>query len=429
MSTVAARPRTLGELIQYHRKKKEMSLSKLQEAVGVDKGSLSRIENGEVKRPDFQSILSIAGVLGIPHSDIVEQYIEIGHKSEVIYAILQNELETLEHPSLITKIAGKFLEAPNEDTLYLVGKLYRDTDSINNDSIKLSLYGLILNYSRSHGIMPYIAKSMYQRYLIERNDFSRLKETYQTGKYILHYVDFLSSEERVCLYYKLGIHAYTLSNHYECIDYCKEVLKSGETQYKADALGVLIDAYFSIGAYKESELYLIQYKNFTYPQTKDNVILMDAFFNAKKGNINQAIKQLESFLDTCRSASVIPATKQLLQLYLQLGNLEGAKVVLENDKATPAVVDERNPLVCATYADYLRVKGEYYLAAGDTGKGITNMVQSACWYSKVDDVAKEKEVLNTAMHIHLTNNVSPQFTLELLSNYYQRIVKELEELA
>ncbi|BFH15218.1 hypothetical protein J6TS7_34040 [Paenibacillus dendritiformis] len=49
-----------------------MSLSKLLEAVGVDKGSLSRIENGEVKRPDFQSILSIAAVLGIPHNDIVE---------------------------------------------------------------------------------------------------------------------------------------------------------------------------------------------------------------------------------------------------------------------------------------------------------------------------------------------------------------------
>lgn len=53
MSTVATRPKSLGELIQYHRKKKEMSLSKLQEAVGVDKGSLSRIENGEVKRLIF----------------------------------------------------------------------------------------------------------------------------------------------------------------------------------------------------------------------------------------------------------------------------------------------------------------------------------------------------------------------------------------
>ncbi|WP_234399666.1 helix-turn-helix domain-containing protein [Paenibacillus popilliae] len=52
-----------------------MSLSKRQEAVGLDKGSLSRIENSEILRPDFQSILSIAAVLDIPHYDI-----EIVHK-------------------------------------------------------------------------------------------------------------------------------------------------------------------------------------------------------------------------------------------------------------------------------------------------------------------------------------------------------------
>ncbi|WP_242069278.1 transcriptional regulator [Paenibacillus dendritiformis] len=255
-----------------------------------------------------------------------------------------------------------------------------------------------------------------------------MKETYQNGKHIIHYADFLSSEERLSLYYKLGIHAYTLSHHNECIAYCKEVLKAGG-HYKADALGVLIDAYFSIGAYTESELYLLQYKNFSYPNTKENVALMDAFYAAKRGNEGQAIEQLELFLKTCSNASIIPATKQLLQLYFQQNNLEGAKVLLENEEATASLVDEDNPLVCATYADYLRVKGEYYLAAGDIDKSITSMVESALWYSKVDDAAKEKECLNTVMHIHLTHNVSPQSTLEKLSDYYQRSVKELEGLA
>ncbi|WP_259391994.1 helix-turn-helix domain-containing protein [Paenibacillus thiaminolyticus] len=107
MSTVATKPMSLGELIQHHRKRKEMTLAKLQEAVGIDKGSLSRIENNEIKRPDFQAILSITSALNIPHESIVEQYIEIGHKAEVLYEILQNELETLEHPSLILKISKK----------------------------------------------------------------------------------------------------------------------------------------------------------------------------------------------------------------------------------------------------------------------------------------------------------------------------------
>ncbi|WP_259391996.1 hypothetical protein [Paenibacillus thiaminolyticus] len=102
---------------------------------------------------------------------------------------------------------------------------------------------------------------------------------------------------------------------------------------------------------------------------------------------------------------------------------------MENDKTTAFVVDEANPLVCATYADSLRVKGEYYLASGDIDKSITSKVESALWYSKVDDAAKEKECLNTVMYIHLTHNVSPQSTLEKLSDYYQRSVKELEGLA
>ncbi|WP_325175948.1 helix-turn-helix domain-containing protein [Paenibacillus profundus] len=93
MSTVTAKPKSLGELILFHRQKKEMILSKLQEAVGVDKGSLSRIENGEVKRPDFNIIQSIAAVLDIPGDDIVEQYIETGHKSDVVFSFLQKDFE------------------------------------------------------------------------------------------------------------------------------------------------------------------------------------------------------------------------------------------------------------------------------------------------------------------------------------------------
>ncbi|MFL1676839.1 helix-turn-helix domain-containing protein [Paenibacillus dendritiformis] len=420
MSTVAARPKSFGELIQYHRKKKEMSLSKLQEAVGVDKGSLSRIENGEVKRPDFQSILSIASVLEIPHNDIVEQYIEIGHKSEVLYTILQNELITLEHPSLIPKIAAKFLESPNEDTIYLVGKLYRDIDSIDNNSIKLALYDLIIDYSRSHGIMPYIAKGLYRKYMIERNDFSRLKETYYSGKYILHYIDFLPKDEQLELYYKLGIHAYNLRIYNESIQHCKKVLveDSGQSPYKIYALGLLKDACFSAGEYESSELYLIQYKQFNYPHTQDNIILMDAVFAAKKGNIEQAVKQLVSFLETCSDIHAIPASKQLLQLYLQQNSLENAKNLLDNSKVKPPVISNSNPLICSRYADYLQVKGECYLALGDFEKCITHMLESASWYSKVNDSVKEKECLNKVMRIHLEHGVSLKMTFEKLSAYY-----------
>nr|WP_206765787.1 helix-turn-helix transcriptional regulator [Paenibacillus dendritiformis] len=421
---------SLGELIKHYRQKKEISLSKLQEAVGVDKGSLSRIENDEVKRPDFQSILSIAAVLDIPHNDIVEQYIEIGHKPEVLYTILQNELTTLEHPSLIPKIAAKFLESPNEDSLYLIGKLYRDIGSIDNDSIKLSLYDLILDYSRSHGIMPYIAKSMYQRYLIERNDFSRLKESYYSGKYILHYIDFLSQDERIELYYKLGIHAYNLRYYNDSIDHCKRVLVEdrGQSLHKIYALGILRDAHFSIGEYKEAEMYSIQYKQFNslnYPHTKEHIVLMDALFAAMKGNIEQAIEQLLAFLESCSDIAAISASRQLLQLYLKQNNHEGIKDVLSKCKKIKPITTNNNPLICSRYADYLQVKGECYLALGDFEQCIELMVDAALYYSKISDTAKEKECLDTVIRIPLEHNVSPKSTFKKLSAYYQS-TKEME---
>ncbi|WGU96082.1 helix-turn-helix transcriptional regulator [Paenibacillus dendritiformis] len=430
MSTLATKPKSLGELIHYHRKKKEMTLSKLQEAVGIDKGSLSRIENSEVKRPDFQSILSIATVLDIPHNDIVEKYIEIGHKSEVVYTILQNELTTLEHPSLIPKIAAKFLESPNEDSLYLVGKLYRDTDPIDNDSIKLSLYDLILDYSRSHGIMPYIAKSMYQRYLIERNDFSRLKETYYSGKYILHYIDFLPEDEQLELHYKLGVHAYNLRFYNESIDHCKKVLAEdgGQSPYKIYALGVLRDAHFGLEEYKEAEMYSIQYKQFNYPHTQEQIVLMEALFNAKKGNTAKAIEQLLTFLTTCSDVFALSATKHLLQLYLEESNLEGAKAVVESSKISLCIIDKRNPLTYSEYADYLRLQGEYYLAISDFDNFIIHLMEGALYFSKINDTIKEKECLNMIVRSHIEQNIPMHKpTLEKLSTYYIKSAKEMED--
>ncbi|WP_197255886.1 hypothetical protein [Paenibacillus dendritiformis] len=124
MNTGAVKPKNLGELIKYYRQM---------------------------------------------NNDIAEQYNEIQKKPEVIFSILQNELETLEHPAFIPEIAAKFLEASNG--MDGVKKLYRAIDSVQDTSIQLAVYNLIIDYSRSHGMMPYMAKGLYRKYMIERNDF------------------------------------------------------------------------------------------------------------------------------------------------------------------------------------------------------------------------------------------------------------------
>ncbi|GAC44309.1 hypothetical protein PPOP_3713, partial [Paenibacillus popilliae ATCC 14706] len=255
--------------------------------------------------------------------------------------ILQTTIQQCQNVELIRKVATKFLESPNEDSLDVTEKLYRTITSVENPSIKLLLYDLIVDYSRSHGIMPYIAKGMYQKYLIERDDFSRLKETYYSGKYVLHYVDFLSQHDRIELYYKLGIHS-------------------------------------------------LQYKQFDYPHIRENTFLMETFINAKKGNIEQSVEQLHLFLKSCSNDSVISATNQLLRLHLQRNNLKDARDLLNTSKIDPTGINKSNPLIYARYAEYLQIKGEYYLAVGDYETCITNMVESASWYSKVNDTFHER---------------------------------------
>nr|WP_240464224.1 helix-turn-helix transcriptional regulator [Paenibacillus apiarius] len=375
----------MGELIQHYRQKKEMSLSKLQEAVGVDKGSLSRIEKGEIKRPDFNIIQSIAGVLDIPGDDIVEQYIEIGHKSDVIYSVLQKVLEAPINTSLVTKIAAKFLESPNEDSLDLIEKLYQTAVSVKNEPIQVSLYNLIVNYSRSHGIMPYIAKGLYQKYMIERNDFSRLNQTYQSGKYVLDYVNFLSDKERILLHYGLSVHAYSLMNYHDAIEFGNYVVENGKGESQANATHNVCSAYYQLGNYDACQSFLENYSRYSYSFVTDNVKLMTGFINGKTGNIDLAIAQFKKYLDDPSAYNLIHAVTELLELYLNKNDLLAANQLLfyENQLTESISQSHTTPYKKSRLAYYYRIKGQLLIRSNQEKEAIDSLLKSTLEYAKI----------------------------------------------
>lgn len=153
-------------------------------------------------------------------------------------------------------------------------------------------------------------------------------------------------------------------------------------------------------------MYSIQYKQFNYlnyPHTKEHVVLMDAQFVAKKGDAEKAIEILLSFLETCSDTHIVSAYRQLLQLYLQQNNHTGIKDTLDKCKEIVPIANSNNPFICSMYGDFLRIKGECYLTLGDYAQCIELMVESASWYSKVNDTKKEKECLNVIMRINLAS--------------------------
>ncbi|NOJ71032.1 helix-turn-helix domain-containing protein [Paenibacillus alvei] len=411
--------KTIGELIQDTRRALNLTITQLSELSGINKSTISRIESSEIKRPDFSTLKSLVTALDIPYETLVDYYVEDEKRTDLLFDILHATILRRSSIELIRKVAAKYLEAPNGDSLDLTDMLYQHIGSIEDTSIRLSLYSLIIDHSRSHGIMPYIAKGLYQQYLIERNDFSKLKETYYSGKYILNYMDFFPQLEKIELYYKLGIHALSLKLFQESIEHCKNVLVHGDGPYKVHALGVLRDAYFGLGEYKESELYSIQYKQFDYPHIRENTLLMEALINARQGRVDLSVQQLSSFIEKCSSDYVVPATNQLLRLYLQRKDLEQAGRLIESGGIDPSFLTQSNPLVRSRYADHLQLKGEYYLAVGEPEKGISYLLDGAMEYSKINDTIEEKKCLNMVVNYHLGNNITMnKGTLEQLGAYF-----------
>ncbi|WII36471.1 helix-turn-helix domain-containing protein [Paenibacillus thiaminolyticus] len=78
----AAVVRTIGELIQDTRRALDMTLTQLSELSGVPRGTISRIENGEVKRPEFSSVHPLAMTLNIPLETLIAYYVEVEKRSD-----------------------------------------------------------------------------------------------------------------------------------------------------------------------------------------------------------------------------------------------------------------------------------------------------------------------------------------------------------
>lgn len=121
-------------------------------------------------------------------------------------------------------------------------------------------------------------------YLIERDDFTRLRAVYESGKHIVQYAQSLTSEDRVTLYYKLGVHALNLCLYQQSIELCLHVLREADANnwYYINALGIIRDSYFYIENYEKSEYYSRLYSQYDYPHIKTYSILMTASLNAKR---------------------------------------------------------------------------------------------------------------------------------------------------
>ncbi|UHA72158.1 helix-turn-helix domain-containing protein [Paenibacillus sp. 481] len=416
---------SIGDLLRQRRNEVNVTLGRLQDITNINKGTISKIENGEVKQPEFSTIHPIAQALNISFEDTVTCYIQNEHRADVLYTLLQEIIRKQEEdPLLVSKVATKFLEAPRQDSYDAITKLYNTSIALNNSTLQLVMYEVIICYTRGHGVMPYLAKSLYQKYVIERNDFSRLYTTYETGKYILNYVDMLSPEERISLYFKLGIHAYTLQMYEESIDFCKNAiyLDNSDSEFTINAVGILQDAYLYLGAYDLSEKYLNQYRKYAHYRVTDNVRLVTAMLTAKRGNTELAIAQFQECLQNCKDDFIVHVVNQLLILYLEKDQLSAIGDLLQLDEKITAITYTA-PLKRSELAHFYKLKGDYYarIKMKEHEDVVGSYLESAFKYAQVNDIQKERECMYTVFDLFTQNNQEIDMeTVTMIKNFYTR---------
>ncbi|NBI31182.1 helix-turn-helix domain-containing protein [Chengkuizengella marina] len=418
---------SLGELIRHYRKQAEMTLVQLEQLTNVDKASISRIESGQVKRPTLVTIQKIGFVLNIPYEKMIERYIEIEERAEVLFAILK-KLIYLEKNYIITKVAMKALQSPFEDSVDLIEKLYDTVTKIDEPSIKLALYQVIIDYSRAHGIMPYIAKALLQTYLIERDDFTKLRSTYASGKGLLFFEDFLTSEEQGLMYYKLSVHAYNLCLFKESLDMGKKALHGTicDTRMKANTIFSICNSYYHLGDYKQTKEYLAKYKKFSLPEVKDNVNGIEAMLHLANGSHQLAISLLQENLRDCGDNALLHVVNLLFTLHLKTNNLSIIDELIQLEEKIFSITYV-TPIKKSGLARYFRLKGDYYILTERTEEGINCYLEAASGYAKVDHIAEESECLRLIMNIHTQNKEAMDVfsTIKKLETYHDYKVKTL----
>ncbi|MFS1513671.1 helix-turn-helix transcriptional regulator [Chengkuizengella sp. SCS-71B] len=421
METVEKRL-SLGELIREKREKLGMTLIQLAEAADVDKGNLSRVEAGQVKRPNFENILKICSVLDIPNEKMIEKYIESIDNVIVLFSILDTLINEKKNISIIVKVATKALESPNQNTLESVEMLFNKIEGINCTSIRLALYNAITGFSKSHGMMPYIAKSLLGIYLIERDDFTKLRSTYGSGKANLFFNDFLTSEERGEFYYKLQVHAFYTNQFEESVEMGLKALNEtiSDTRTLANTIYVLSNGYFFLSNYEESKAYLDRYKKFLLPEVKDNVKLNEAELYAATGEHKLAISILEDTLPQCGDFALIHAVNQLIDLFFKTNNLPAIENLFKLEEkllSIPCVT----PFKKAEIGRYFKLKGKYFIQTDRIEEGINYCLEAAKRYSMIDLIENEKECLWIITNIHDTNKETETFkTMKKLKNYLEK---------
>lgn len=418
---------TIGEVIKKYREEANLTISQLGNLSGLSKGVISKIELGETKRPELKTLKAIASILAIPYQEMVVHYTEVEQRVEALHELLLEVIEFADM-SLIRKVALKFLQSPQVDTISALERLFTLAGTLENKEIRLLLYTLIIQYAREHGIPQYVAKGLLQKYLIDRLELKRLEETFKNGEELLHYVDFLSAEERVTFYFRLGLHAHNTKKYRQCIYLCETGLKEDHStsELRARAHLALINSYLITRDYEAVERHLPVYETFPYDFVKESSKLTRAIVKARKREYDVAIPMLQSCFQEISVQARIHVVNELLAVYFQLGDLQAIADLLEREEDI-LQLDANTPYKHSSIGEYYRYKGSYQMKMGLLEEGESSYLQSMLAYGEILAYDEITLCMNELLGFYAQYGKGINLhSVQKLGNVYNIICKNME---
>lgn len=388
----------IGDLLHAYRQRENISLNELAERTDISKTALSKIESGETKRPGFALWKKIASAIKVPSVDVITAYLDTTERPATIQLLL-NEALALDSKALVQRTAQKLLDTPRLDTFHSLDYLLQIANETEEQSAKLALYDVLIDFTRKRGIPFYLAKGLYARYLLERDDFARFEETYRRGKELLHYVDQLQPPDRLDYYYRMGVHAYILEYYGESVELCgKAISEDGtvDSKQKASALISMVNAYLRLDYPILAEYYLELYEESNFADFRKKHLR--ALLHAKKGEYTHAVALYKECLQEAKPDSRITIASDLLDVYLEAEQSDAIHELIAAEHTFLTVDAHPNRIKHA--ARYYKRKGMCLISIGQAEAGIDSLMQSLRVYRKIGALEKVMGVLGVLFEYH-----------------------------
>ncbi|QOS99941.1 helix-turn-helix transcriptional regulator [Brevibacterium sp. JNUCC-42] len=391
---------TLGELIKEKRIEMGISLSELGRMTGISKGVLSKIENDETKRPELRTIKPLVDTLKLPYENIVELYVEIGQRFDVLCELIVEAIE-LRNTKLVSAIVLKLLESPHEDTHKSLDRLYNLANSIVNTEMKIAIFTPVITYARERGIPLYIAKGLYQKYLIEREDLKRLEESFRMGEEIVHYINFLTNEERLTFYYRMSLHAHNTKKYKECIQLGERGIEEdhSHSELKEKVALAICNSYIHLKNYESAEICVSKFSNMSYQFVQERSKTIQANIYLRRGEYELAIPLLRECLYESTDDNYIHRLNDLLEGLFMIGDVEEIANVLNYVEEKKINIDVKTPYRYREMGRFYKLRGECQIRLNNFDLSISSLLESVSNYEKVSAYAEINQCIGIILNI------------------------------